>query len=167
MTRVAETSRDPVCGMDVRVAGSTLFSTHQGLVYHFCSAQCMERFNELPTLYIGGQRVADIRPIEKRRRLRFSDANDAEIENVCQRIGKMMGVFSVVAQKDSLLVEYDLRQASLSQIEAVTAAAGVKIKGGLHGVRRSLWKLTEANELESASHSSTGACCNRPPAKIR
>lgn len=167
MTRVVKTNRDPVCGMDVGVAGSTLFTTHQGLVYHFCSAQCMERFNELPALYTGGQRVADIRPIKKLCRLRFSDTDDAEIGNVCQLVGKMMGVFSVVAQKDSMLVEYDLRQASLSQIEAVTAAAGVKIKGGIHGVRRSLWKFTEANELESASHSSTGACCNRPPANIR
>lgn len=167
MTRVADTSRDPVCGMDVRITGSTLFTTHQGLVYHFCSAQCMERFNEMPALYTGGQHIADIRPIEKRRRLYFSDANDVGIENACRDVGEMMGVSSVIAQKSGLLVEYDLRQASLTQIETVVAAAGLRLKGGLHSIRRSLWKFTEANELENAAHPSSGACCNHPPTKIR
>lgn len=165
MTHVADTSRDPVCGMDVRIAGSTLFTTYQGLVYYFCSAQCMERFNEMPALYIGGHPV--VHPIEKRRRLHFSDANDVAIENACRCVGEMMGVSSVIAQKSGLLVEYDLRQARLSQIETVVVAAGLRFRGGLHRIRRSLWKFTEANELENAAHSSTGACCNHPPTKIR
>lgn len=32
---------------------------------------------------------------------------------------------------------------------------------------RRLWKFLEPSELESAAHPSTGAFCNRPPARLR
>uniref|UniRef100_Q47DR9 YHS protein n=1 Tax=Dechloromonas aromatica (strain RCB) TaxID=159087 RepID=Q47DR9_DECAR len=167
MTKAMTTSRDPVCGMNVEVAQSSLFSTHRGIVYHFCSAQCLERFNDIPALYTGSQRIADIRPIPKRRKLRLADSSELDVWRACQRLGEMMGVVKVAAENGCLLVEYDLRQTILSQIEAVAAAEGLKFKEGLHGLRRRLWKYLEAGELENAAHPSSGACCNRPPVRLR
>ena len=74
-----------------------------------------------------------------------------------------MGVMDVRADRNRLLIEYDLRQASLAQIEAELQAAGIVIRGGLHALRRSLWRFTEHNELDNAAHSGPQACCNRPP----
>lgn len=167
MTKAMTTSRDPVCGMNVEIAHSTLFSTHRGIVYHFCSAQCLERFNDIPALYTGPQRIADIRPIPKQRKLRLAEGHESDIRRACQRVGEMMGVAKVTAQNGCLLVEYDLRQTILSQIEAVGTAEGLKFKEGLHGLRRRLWKYLEAGELENAAHPGTGACCNRPPVRLR
>jgi len=168
MIKVVTTSRDPVCGMAIEVARSSLFVTYRGMVYHFCSAQCLERFNDIPALYTGSQRIADIQPIPKRRKLRLVDGSESNIQRACLRVGEMMGISKVIPAKGCLLVEYDLRQTILSQIEAVaTAAEGVRFKGGFHGFRRRLWKLVEANELENTAHPGSGACCNRPPAKLR
>ena len=167
MTKAMTTSRDPVCGMDVEVSWSTLFTTHRGIVYHFCSAQCLERFNDIPALYTGPQRIADIRPIPKRRKLRLADSSASDIRRACQRLSEMMGVSKVTAENGCLLVEYDLRHTILSQVETVAAAEGLKFKEGFHGFRRRLWKYLEASELENAAHPSTGACCNRPPVRLR
>lgn len=167
MTKAMTTNRDPVCGMDVELAQSTLFTTYRGIVYHFCSAQCLERFNDIPALYTGSQRIADIRPIPKRRKLRMTEGNESDIRRACQRVGKMMGVAKVTAENGCLLVEYDLRQTILSQIEAVAAAEGLRFKEGFQGFRRRLWKYLEASELENAAHPGTGACCNRPPVRLR
>jgi YHS domain-containing protein len=167
MTKTVPTSRDPVCGMSIEVARSVRFATYRGVRYHFCSAQCLERFNDIPALYTGSQRIADIRPIPKRRKLRLANGNASDIQRAGRRVGEMIGVTSVITENNHLLVEYDLRKAILSQIEAVATAEGLRFKDGLHGFRRRLWKLTEANELENAAHPGNGACCNRPPVKIR
>lgn len=166
MTKAVTTSRDPVCGMAIEVARSARIATYRGMRYHFCSAQCLERFNDIPALYTGSQRIADIRPIPKRRKLRLVNDNASDIESAGRRVGEMIGVTSVITETNLLLVEYDLRKTILSQIEAVATAEGLRFKEGLHGLRRRLWKLTEANELENAAHPGSGACCNRPPVKI-
>lgn len=167
MARAVTTSRDPVCGRAIEVAGSTCFTTYRGSVYHFCSAHCLERFIDIPALYIGSQRIADIRPIPKRRTLRLADGNESDLQRAGQRVREMIGVSSVATSKNHLLVEYDLRKTILSQIEAAVAAEGLQFKDGFHGFRRSLWKLLEANELENAASPSPAACCNRPPTRLR
>lgn len=161
------TVRDPVCGKQVVLAQSSRSLIYHGVTYHFCSAHCQERFADIPALYTGPQRLADIRPIPKRRKLRLADGYQTNLPRACQQLQEMIGVSSVVCEKDCLIVEYDLRLTILSQIEAVAATEGVYFKGGLHGLRRRLWKSTEANELENAAHPATGACCNRPPVRLR
>lgn len=167
MTKAVITSRDPVCGMAIEVARSSRFVTYRGVLYHFCSAQCLERFNDIPALYTGSQRIVDILPIPKCRKLRLASGNESDIQRAGRRVGEMIGVSSVITENNFLLVEYDLRKTILSQIEAVATAEGLSFKEGLHGFRRRLWKLTEANELENAAHSGHGACCNRPPIRLR
>ena len=157
------TSRDPVCGADVPVAGSPYSTVYHQITVHFCSDQCRARFLEIPALYTGAQRTADIRPMPKRRTLRIAAGSPEALMHAAGRVAAMVGVSSALAGKGTLRVEYDLRQVALSQIEAVVACAGVSLKGGLHELRRSLWKFFEHNELENAAHAGTMACCSRPP----
>lgn len=170
MTLSLSTRRDPVCGMDIEVARSAHSTTYRGLIFHFCSAQCLERFTETPTLYTNGQRTADIKPMPKKHTLRIAAGTATDVNLACQQIRQMMGIASVSATSatdDALIVEYDLRQVSLSQIEAAATAQGLRFKGGLHGFRRGFWKFTEANEAQNAAHLGSAACCSRPPSKIR
>jgi YHS domain-containing protein len=163
MTHIAPISRDPVCGMDVEIARSLHSTTHRGLVFHFCSAQCLERFQATPNLYTAPHSPA----IPIRRRLRLAAGDGAGIERALRSIRAMMGISATDVEKDCLIVEYDLKQVSLAQIEAVAIDAGLKFKGGLHGLQRSLWKFAERNELDNAAHAGTGACCNHPPTRSR
>ncbi|BCZ81716.1 copper-transporting ATPase [Paraburkholderia terrae] len=52
---VAETGdirmKDPVCGMQVK-SDSTHRQTYQGYTYHFCSSNCMEKFQASPHTYV-------------------------------------------------------------------------------------------------------------------
>lgn len=167
MTGKILSSRDPVCGMDIDVADSQYSTTHRGLVFHFCSGQCLERFTRHPALYTRAQRTADIRPIAKKRKLRFVAPRADTLRGACDRLLAMMGVTVAEPGDDHLLVEYDLWQASLEQIEAVAEAAGLMFKGGLHGWRRAWWRFAEGNELDNMAEAGNGACCNRPPARLR
>lgn len=167
MTLAVPTSRDPVCGRTIEVARSAYVTTYRGMVYCFCSAHCLERFVDIPALYTSSQRIADIRPLPKRRTLRLTNGNESDIQRAGQRVGEMIGVRAVATSKNHLFVEYDLRKTILSQIEAAVAAEGLQFKDGFHGFRRSLWKLLEANELENAASPGPAACCNRPPTRLR
>lgn len=162
-TRPVSSSRDPVCGMNVLVADARFSTVHHTLTFHFCSAQCRERFLEIPALYTGAQRTADIGPLSKRRNLRIATGSPDALDEACRRIQTLMGVTFVCAKGGGLRVDYDLRQVSLHQIEAEAQGAGLVFKGGLHALRRSLWRFFEHNELENAAHVGARACCSRPP----
>ncbi|MCW2737932.1 heavy metal translocating P-type ATPase [Nocardioides sp.] len=47
------TGTDPVCGMDVNPATSTLTAVHDGETFHFCSAGCQAKFEANPAQYAG------------------------------------------------------------------------------------------------------------------
>ena len=47
-----EEALDPVCGMTVDIATSSLITTHEGHTYHFCSAGCKHRFEQHPETYL-------------------------------------------------------------------------------------------------------------------
>jgi len=46
---------DPVCGMTVDVASSTIRSEHGGETIHFCSEHCKKKFDADPEAYLGGK----------------------------------------------------------------------------------------------------------------
>jgi YHS domain-containing protein len=165
MKTTSATSRDPVCGMDVTVADPHPTSTYRGLTFHFCSSQCLERFQQTPEFYTGPQRTADIHPIPKHRHLKVLAPTSEALDKAISQIQTMMGILSAEAVADGLKLSYDLRQASLAQIEAVLQREGIALKGGFHGFRRSLWKFNERNEIENAARAGTGACCNHPPTR--
>ena len=51
--RATPTVKDPVCGMDVNPAASTLTAVHGGAEFHFCSAGCQAKFEAKPDAYAG------------------------------------------------------------------------------------------------------------------
>ncbi|MEQ7846970.1 heavy metal translocating P-type ATPase [Nocardioides kribbensis] len=51
--RPTPTVKDPVCGMDVNPATSTLTAVHDGETFHFCSAGCQAKFEANPGQYAG------------------------------------------------------------------------------------------------------------------
>lgn len=57
---MADTARDPVCGMDVdpeRAAGK---SEYQGQTYYFCSPGCKSAFDKEPEKYVGSQQAPSV-----------------------------------------------------------------------------------------------------------
>ena len=59
----AEIAIDPVCGMEVAIAGAKHVAAHGGHDYYFCSGRCRERFVADPQQYLTGshkQAAADL-----------------------------------------------------------------------------------------------------------
>lgn len=137
------------------------------MLYHFCSAHCLERFNDIPALYTGSRRIADILPNPETTQTATGERQQIGHPTRRPACRQNDRVTSVTTEKTHLLVEYDLRKTILSQIETVATAEGLQFKDGFHGFRRRLWKLTEASELENAAQPGPGACCNRPPTRLR
>lgn len=44
--------KDPVCGMLVDPARAAGKRTHEGKTYHFCSADCLAKFDKAPQRYV-------------------------------------------------------------------------------------------------------------------
>ena len=49
---MAETLRDPVCGMTVTYDNAQARSEYNGQTYYFCSMDCKEQFDKDPERYI-------------------------------------------------------------------------------------------------------------------
>ena len=49
---------DPVCGMTIDPADAVGTVEHDGRTYYFCSQQCVDRFREDPSAFLGGTRPA-------------------------------------------------------------------------------------------------------------
>lgn len=159
------TVTDPVCGTQV-VADVSLTTTFHSVEYHFCSAQCQERFVESPEFFVAPRKLAERTPIPKAHRLRFVLTNASTLRIACARLRKLKGVTNLVPSNRSIEVAYDLRFVSLKQIEAAIASAGLVFKGGLHALQRQFWQFIEHNELSNLG-SVTPSCCNRPPVRLR
>jgi len=48
----SEPSRDPVCGMSVDPASTSLTESSGGRAYYFCSQHCLEKFRSEPDRYV-------------------------------------------------------------------------------------------------------------------
>ena len=51
---MADTQRDPVCGMNIDAKDAAATSQHQGRTYYFCSTNCKEKFDQNPQQYEAG-----------------------------------------------------------------------------------------------------------------
>jgi hypothetical protein len=99
--------------------------------------------------------------------LRFVFPGQDVLRTAASEMMRMTGVTSVVTGPDHMVVEYDLFLIVFEQIEAAVSRSGLVLRGGLYRWRRALWRFTEANEIENAAHPLNGACCNRPPTRLR
>lgn len=144
-------AKDVVCGMQVN--SSDFEVTYQGLPYSFCSAQCRERFLSNPHLYVGlpGHKAPKQQGVSviKQRRLRLAQPlTPAQAETVHDSLQAMMGIQDVSAEGDSLVITYDLLQATAEQIEQTLAGIGVQLgKNWSELLRRAFVHYTEETEI--------------------
>ncbi len=131
---MSATVKDPVCGMDVPPA--QLETIFEGLHYAFCSEQCRQRFAANPHLYIGvpGEKAPKQKGEELLKRRRFQlDIPLAEQGAVIliDELSAMMGVKAVAILGDNtVIITYDLIEATAEQLEAKMVEVGVKLGEG-------------------------------------
>lgn len=151
----------PVCGMDGDLEAPP--ETHNGIHYYFCSGQCRERFLDHPALFSLSRRS---RPQElpKRRLLRLATLPDeAHVRLLSHLKDEMMGILETSVNGLELTIEYDLRQATLAQIEAHLARIGIDLSAKLTDRLKRAW-LNEREETELAILAEgKRPCCNEPP----
>jgi P-type Cu+ transporter len=44
--------KDPICGMDIDTANSPLQTAYKGQTYHFCQAECKQKFLNNPKEFV-------------------------------------------------------------------------------------------------------------------
>lgn len=126
-------TEDYVCGMQVNSGDNQL--VYQGCVYSFCSKQCRERFQANPRLYVGlpGQEAPKQEGLSviKQRRLRLAQPlSSGQAKTLSDALQTMMGIHAVSAEGDSVVIAYDLLQATEEQIEEKLAGIGVQLGEG-------------------------------------
>ncbi len=55
---MANTVKDPVCGMDIDPATAAGKSEYKGQTYYFCSPGCKKSFDKEPEKYVGKSQSA-------------------------------------------------------------------------------------------------------------
>jgi YHS domain-containing protein len=153
----------PVCGMDA--TGSEITAEHVGIVYHFCSGQCLENFTVRPGLYVGkgAQKPGGKTLIKQRTFALECPLADAEADVMKAALLRMMGVRDVDISGVRVAVTYDLLEATAAQIGREIEQAGAKVgKGWAARLKRGWVRYTEETELENLA-AGDAPCCNRPP----
>lgn len=123
--------KDPVCGMDVDPA--QFETTFEGIRYAFCSEQCRQRFAANPHLYIGvpGEKAPGQKGVEVLKRRRFqleTPLGQQERAILTEALAAMMGVKAVEIPDDrTVVITYDLLQATADQLEAKMTETGLKL----------------------------------------
>jgi len=161
---MSATVKDPVCGMDVPPAQ---FETIlEGFHYAFCSEQCRQRFVANPHLYIGmpGEQAPRQKgeKLLKRRRFQLDEplASQGTVILI-EELGAMMGVKAVaVLDANTVIITYDLIQATAEQLEAKMMEVGAKLgEGWAERLRRGFvhsFEVIEVGNLEVHPHNGYG-----------
>lgn len=155
-----KTVRCPVCGMSIQPDQFRI--EYQGMRFAFCSAQCRERFQANPHLYIGrpGRPAPKQlgREIIKRRTLQLQRPLTGE-QATCliNELESMMGIKRVDVEADRLRIHYDLLQATVEQIERRIEDIGDRLGHGLGDtLRRAFIHYLEETELANLEVSDKG-----------
>jgi len=144
-------------------ADSALTAGHLGIVYHFCSQQCVENFHARPRLYVGrGAQKTEGKIIVKRRRFTLDrPVPDAGVLEAA--LLGMMGVKEVGISGARVSVSYDLLEATAVQVGREIEKAGASLgKGWAERFKRGWVQYAEETELENLA-AGDAPCCNRPP----
>ena len=157
-----EIAKDPVCHMDVPATSFPL--EYEGLHFAFCSAQCKERFQSNPHLYMGypGKKspAQQGKEVIKLRRMMLAEPLDArQSEQVKRELLEMMGVQSVCIEGRALDIQYDLMQATAEQIANRLALIGTELGGGwISGLKFAFLNYLEEREVDSLEVSNMKHC---------
>lgn len=153
---------DPVCHMKVEAGSFPL--DFEGVHFAFCSAQCKERFQANPHLYMGfpgkkspAQKGANI---VKQRRMVLAEPLDArQAELVKHELLEMMGILGVCIDGDKIDIQYDLMQATAEQISSRLSAIGAELGGGwIGGLKLAFINYLEEREIDSLEVNNTKGC---------
>lgn len=146
-------TKDVVCGMQVNSGDHQL--VYLGVPYSFCSEQCRERFQANPRLYVGlpGQRAPKQQGLSviKQRRLRLvQPLSPSQAKSITDALQAMMGIQTVSAEGDCVVITYDLLQATAEQIEEKLSGIGVQLgTGWAERLRRAFAHYEEETEVGS------------------
>lgn len=146
-------TKDVVCGMEVESDKNQL--VYLGVSYAFCSKQCQERFLANPHLYVGlpGQKAPKQEGVSviKQRRLRSAQQlSPSQAKTVSDALRAMMGIQRVSVEGDSIVIAYDMLQATAEQIEERLAEIGVQLgEGWAERLRRAFVHYEEEIGAES------------------
>lgn len=126
--------KDVVCGMQVESGKNQV--VYLGVPYAFCSTQCLERFEANPHLYVGlpGKKAPKQEGVSvvKQRRMRLAQPlSPGQAKTLGDELMAMMGIQSISVEGDSVMIVYDLLQATAEQIEEKLGEIGVQLGEGL------------------------------------
>lgn len=150
----------PVCRMDVDTE-SSITSKFQGMSYHFCSEQCLQRFTTNPGLYIGSRGLPSAKQrgenIFVQRTLRLSSRIPEDIASgITAELHTMMGIKKVNIEGDKIVITYDLLEATAKQIESVLEKTGNKVSAGFgESLKRAFIHYIEETILDNLEHNSS------------
>lgn len=153
----------PVCQM--QVPDEQLALVYRGMHFAFCSAQCRERFEATPHLYIGvpGHKAAkqEGQEVLKHRCFRLDPPLSPEQRQVLtDAVTGMMGIKEIVVKDADVRITYDLLEATAEQIEDALLQAGAQLGGDwTERVRRALvhyMEECEAANMEVSDHAFHG-----------
>lgn len=105
-------------------------------------------------------------PVPKRRCLRLAAGDGEALARLRASLGALEGVLEFNLDASKLHLLYDLRRLDLVRIEALVAAEGLTLGGGLHALRRAMWRFAEHNERQTLTRPAS-PCCSRPPPGAR
>jgi len=157
-----ETVKDPVCHMDVPATSFPV--EYEGIHFAFCSAQCKERFQANPHLYMGypGRKspAQKGKEVIKLRRMVLAEAlNAQQSEQVKRELLEMMGIRSVCIDGGKIEIEYDLMQATTEQIASKLALIGAGLGGGwMGGLKLAFINYLEEREVDSLELTNRKRC---------
>lgn len=146
-------AKDVVCGMQVESGKHQL--EYLGVPYSFCSRQCQERFQANPHLYVGmpGQKAPKQKGLSviKQRRLSLAQPlSSRQARALSDALQAMMGIQTVSVEGDSVVITYDLLQATVEQVEEELAEIGVQLgEGWAERLRRAFVHYEEECEVGS------------------
>lgn len=145
--------KDPVCGMEVEPQQHA--TEYLQSSYAFCSTQCRDRFLANPYLYIGypGKKAPKQEGLKflKQRKLSLADSlSPTQADRLIHALEAMMGIKSIIADGDKIVITYDLLQATATQIETKLAEIGVMLgEGWSEQLRRAFVHYEEELEVSS------------------
>jgi len=161
---MSATIKDPVCGMEVDPTQIEVKS--EGFHYAFCSEQCRQRFVANPHLYIGvpGEKAPRQKGEKLLKRRRFQLDTPLASQGaviLIEELGAMMGVKAVsVLDANTVIITYDLIQATAEQLEAKMEEVGAKLgKDWAERLRRGFvhsLEVIEVGNLEVHPHHGHG-----------
>lgn len=157
-----EIVKDPVCHMEVPLTSFPV--KFEGIHYAFCSAQCKERFQANPHLYIGfpgkkspAQKGANV---VKQRIMVLTEPLDAlQSEQVKRELIEMMGIRRVCIEGNKLEIQYDLMQVTAEQIASKLVQIGAELGGGwIGGLKWAFINYLEEREIDSLEVNNIKGC---------